>query len=126
MLKGKRVLLRSVQRDDLPRLCEFNNDVEVELAGGGDPPYPQSLERLYADFERDIARGGRDPLWFAIEADDKFIGQCALFNIQDVHRTCELGIAIGDKDYWGKGYGREVVALLLDYSFRLRNIRRVF
>jgi hypothetical protein len=39
MLKGEKVVLRSMRRDDLPRLCEFNNDVAVELAGGGDPPF---------------------------------------------------------------------------------------
>jgi RimJ/RimL family protein N-acetyltransferase len=126
MLKGKRVLLRSVRRDDLERLCEFNNDIEVELAGGGDPPFPQSLERLHADYDKDISRGGRDPLWFAIETDGLFIGQCALFNFNDMNQTCEVGIAIGDKAYWGKGYGRETIMLLLDYSFRLRNIRKVF
>ena len=34
MLKGKRVTLRGIRRDDLPRLWEFNNDIEVEIAGG--------------------------------------------------------------------------------------------
>lgn len=28
--------------------------------------------------------------------------------------NCELAITIGDRDYWSKGYGREVVTLLLD------------
>jgi RimJ/RimL family protein N-acetyltransferase len=37
-----------------------------------------------------------------------------------------LGITIGDKNYWGQGYGREAVSLLLGYAFRLRNMRRVY
>ena len=32
-----------MRRDDLAQLWAFNNDVEVELAGGGDPPMPPSL-----------------------------------------------------------------------------------
>jgi RimJ/RimL family protein N-acetyltransferase len=36
-----------------------------------------------------------------------------------------LGITIGGKDFWGRGYGRDVVRLLLRYAFRLRNLRRV-
>jgi hypothetical protein len=48
LLKGLRVTLRSIEREDLPVLCAFNNDLEVELAGGGDPPIPQSLARLQA------------------------------------------------------------------------------
>jgi RimJ/RimL family protein N-acetyltransferase len=126
MLQGEKVILRSIRRDDLPRLCEFNNDVEVELAGGGDPPMPQSLERLFAEYESAASKGGRDGMTFAIEADEKFIGQCALFNVQEPGQTCELGIAIGDKSYWGKGYGRDAVRVLLDYAFRLRGMRRVY
>jgi len=45
MLKGKLILLRALERDDLPLLHAFNNDIDVELAGGGDPPLPQSLSR---------------------------------------------------------------------------------
>jgi len=126
MLIGQRVTLRGITRDDLERLWQFNNDVEVELAGGGDPPYPQSLARLQAEYDQDTARGGRDSTTFAIEVDDKFIGQCALFHYDNVASTCELGITIGDKDYWAKGYGREAITLLLDYAFRLRNIRKVW
>ena len=126
MLQGKRVLLRAIRRDDLTRQCEFNNSLAIELAGGGDPPIPQSLERLEAEFDADVARGGRNGASFAIETDGKFIGQCALFNFNDTAHTCELGIVIGDSNYHGKGYGREAVALLLDYAFRLRNFRKVY
>src|SRR5438094_3142896 len=126
MLRGDKVRRRSLTRADLPRLCEFNNDVDVELAGGGDPPFPQSLARLEAEFDQNIAKGGRDGTSFAIEADGKFIGQCALFDFHEVNHTCQLGITIGDKAYWGKGYGREALTLLLDYAFRLRNVRKVW
>ncbi len=125
MLRGQKTLLRAITRDDLERLWEFNNDVEVELAGGGDPPIPQSLSRLYAEYDNNVAKGGRDGASFAIVADEKCIGQCALFNFSETAHTCELGITIGDKAYWGRGYGRDAIQCLLDYAFRLRNIRRV-
>jgi RimJ/RimL family protein N-acetyltransferase len=126
MLKGERIILRAMRREDLPRLCEFNNDLDVELAGGGDPPMPQPLERLQADFDRDAAAGGRDNAWFAIEFDGNFIGHCGLMHFNETARTCELGIGIGDKMHWGRGLGQEAVGLLLDYAFRLRNQRRVW
>lgn len=126
VLTGERLTLRSLRRDDLPRLCAFNNDLETELAGGGDPPMPQSLDRLEADYNREVASGGRDGSTFAIEAEGKLIGQCALFNFDHTGHTCELGIAIGDAAYRGRGYGRETIILLLDYAFRLRNFRRVW
>lgn len=126
MLQGQRVRLRAISRDDLPKWCEFNNDLAVELAGGGDPPLPQSLARLQAEFDQDAAKGGRDRTHFAIEVDGKFIGGCALFNVKETDRTCELGIGIGDKEYWGKGYGREAVRMLLQYAFRYLNYRKVW
>lgn len=126
MLQGERIRLRAISRDDLPRLCEFNNDLVVELAGGGDPPYPQSLARLQAEFDQDAAKGGRDTTRFAIEADGQCIGACALFNVNAPAQTCELGIGIGAKDSWGKGYGRECIRLLLEYAFKYLNFRKVW
>lgn len=126
MLKGEKVLLRSMSREDLLRLNEFNNDLDFELAGGGDPPMPQSLERLQAEFDENASKGGRDGASFVIEADGKVIGGCGLFHFDETAQTCELGIGIGDKAYWGRGYGREAIKLLLDYAFRLRNFRKVW
>ena len=126
MLHGTRVTLRPIRRDDLPRLNAFNNDVEVELAGGGDPPLPQSLERMEAEFDAAASGGGRDGTSFVIEADGVLIGHCALFNLHAVAHRMELGITIGDQAYWGKGYGREAVQLLVDYGFRHHNLHRIF
>ena len=87
---------------------------------------PQSLERLQAEFDQEASKGGRDGARFAIEADGILIGQCALFNINAHAQSCELGITIGDKNYWGRGYGRESVALLVGYAFQHRNLRKVW
>ena len=126
MIQGKLVRLRSISRADLPRQLEFNNDLEVELAGGGDPPTPQSLERLLAEYDQQVAKGGRDGPSFGIEADGQFIGQCALFNFDSVARTSEIGITIGDKKYLSRGFGREAIQLLVEYGFVHRNLRKIW
>ena len=126
MLRGERVTLRSVEREDLERLWRFWNDLDVELAGGGDPPMPISLERMRSRFDREAREGARDKTDFVIEADGECIGHCGLFDIDLAARHCELGITIGVREYWGRGYGREAVRLLLDYAFRVRNLRRVW
>jgi RimJ/RimL family protein N-acetyltransferase len=126
MFKGERVTLRGITRDDLPLVWQFNNDLDVELAGGGDPPMPQSFDRVVADYDRAVASGGRDGAIFAIEADGAYIGMCQISSFNETAHTCELGIAIGDTAYWGRGYGREAVSLLLEYAFRYRNFRRVW
>jgi len=126
MLRGERVTLRGLTRDDLPLLWRYNNDLAVELAGGGDPPEPQAFERLVADFDAASAKGGRDGAWFAIEVEGRFVGQCSLAQIDPTHRTAMLGIGIGDRSRWGRSLGREAVTLLLEYAFRYRNLERVW
>ena len=91
MLQGKLVLLRAARRDDMIAIYQYNNDVEVELAGGGDPPIPQSIERLLADFDTEAGKGGRNGTSFIIDADDHCIGFCALFHFDDAARTAALG-----------------------------------
>jgi RimJ/RimL family protein N-acetyltransferase len=126
VLTGEKVLLRALRRDDLQRQWQFNNDVAFELAGGGDPWEPQSLSRLEARFDESLSSGERDGAHFAIEADGLFIGSCGLFDFDHTARTCQLGIGIGDSAYQGRGYGRDALRVLLDYAFRLRNMRKVW
>ncbi len=89
-------------------------------------PCRNPWRELRADYEQRAANGGRDGLNFAIEADGQFIGQCSLFQINTVAQTCGLGITIGDKAYWGKGYGRESINLLIEYGFRHHNLRKIW
>jgi RimJ/RimL family protein N-acetyltransferase len=126
MLKGKRITLRALERSDLPLVHAFNNDLAVELAGGGDHPMPQSMARLEAEFDQRASSGGRDGESFAIVAEGNFIGSCGLFNFDNLGHSCEMGIGIGNKLYWGKGYGREAITMLTDYAFRYRNMHKVF
>ncbi|MCD6122562.1 MAG: GNAT family N-acetyltransferase [Spirochaetales bacterium] len=54
---------------------------------------------------------------------DELIGNCGLMDIDHLNRNCEAGIFIGNKDYWGKGYGTEALSLLISYSINYLNIR---
>lgn len=126
MHRGERVTLRATTKEDLTSLARFENDLVFVLAGGGDPPEPVPLERLQRDFDKEISDPPSEKVEFAIEADGRYVGRCGLYSIDRTARHAELGIGIGDREYWGRGYGREAVGLLLDYAFRLRNLRRVW
>ena len=123
MLYGEKVTLRAFTKADMATMLRFNQDVEVELLGGGDPPRPGTIEGWEKWFEEHIAKEDNNGTNFAIEADNKMIGSCGLWKYDLTAQTCMLGIGIGERDYWGRGYGREAVGLLLDYAFRLRNFR---
>lgn len=124
MLRAERVLLRPRRREDLPRVWQFTNDPEFKRLIGDWPFEPQSLERLESRFEADLREGERDGPRFAIEADGQYIGHAFLYDISEATGVCWLSIGIGDPAYQGRGYGREALRLLLDYAFRIRNLRR--
>jgi RimJ/RimL family protein N-acetyltransferase len=42
--------------------------------------------------------------------------------MDQVNRTAECGMFIGNKEYWDKGYGEEAANLLLDYAFNILNL----
>lgn len=127
MLKGDKVILRPMRREYLEKYFEYQNDVELQLLGSAESPMPMEYERLEAMFEAHLARPRSEISWFAIEIQGgKFIGQCLLHNFDYSARNCELGLTIGDRDYLGRGYGRDVVKLLVKYAFRLRNMEKVW
>ena len=57
--------------------------------------------------------------------ENKLIGTISLEKINHINRTAMLGIFIGDKDYRSKGYGTEVIRLILDYGFNYLNLNSV-
>jgi RimJ/RimL family protein N-acetyltransferase len=125
MLRGELVTLRAIEPSDYPTLTDFANDVELELLGGGDPPSPHTAAQV-AEWQ-DKMRDDKSAFTFAIAANgtDGLIGHCGLFNLDPIGRTMELGIGIGKHEYLGRGYGREAVAMLSDYAFTMRNVRKV-
>jgi len=63
---------------------------------------------------------------FAIETfDGKHIGNCVYYNINETGDEAEVGIMIGDGDYWSQDYGTDAVATLVNYIFRQTNLKRL-
>ncbi|HNM37533.1 MAG TPA: GNAT family protein, partial [Anaerolineales bacterium] len=56
----------------------------------------------------------------------KLIGNCGVFGIEFTNRNAELGIMIGDKSEWNKGYGAEAMSLLQRHCFETLNLNRVY
>lgn len=124
MLNGTLVTLRAIEPADHFKLAGYLNDVEVELLSGGDPPTPRSVASVSALLERQ--NGEHGSVTFAITVGDELIGHCGLFGHDQIARTAQLGIVIGERAYWGRGYGRDAVRVLVDYGFRMRNLHKLW
>ncbi len=57
--------------------------------------------------------------------DDKPIGNCGLHNINRVSDHAEMGIVLGEKDYWNRGLGTEAVRLITDYGFAAMSLHAI-
>jgi RimJ/RimL family protein N-acetyltransferase len=124
---GERVALGPLRRDLIPLYTKWRNDFEVQRTFG-DLPAPVTIEQRTKWFEEQIA--DRETPWFTIYAlqdgaPPRPIGTTDLFNISQRFRTCHFGMMIGEADARGKGYGTEVVRLMLDYAFTALGLHNV-
>ena len=123
MFKSKRVLLRPMRKEDIARQHEFYQDIDIHLLNAG-LPHVFPLERTEEIYEL-CTKKNKYADFFAIEAEGKYIGTCSLKHSEVSPGAHWLGISIGDRDYWGKGYGQEVVNLLLHFGFHYLGGRRI-
>jgi RimJ/RimL family protein N-acetyltransferase len=127
MIYGERVRLRAVEREDVKKYYDWVNDPEVTHGLSLHLPLSSADEERW--FER-VTQGDPNEKPLAIEARDgdgwRLIGNCGVFGIEWVNSSGELGIMIGDKSAWDKGYGTEVMKLLLRHCFETLNLNRVY
>ncbi len=120
-LIGTKCYLSPMELSDAPKYAAWLNDLDVAV-------FTQIADKsLSVDKERDIlAAIGKEHNYGIVDAaTDTLIGSCGLMDIDALNRCAEIGIVLGDKSYWGKGYGTEALRLLLDYAFRYLNLHNV-
>lgn len=114
---GKKVVLRPFERADVPTLRRWMNDPEVT----------QYLTRTYPIGEKEeeewVENMGKDKNNVALAMVDRdkdtLIGSIGIHAIRWEHRSATTGTVIGEKGYWGKGFGTEAKMLLLDLAFNV-------
>jgi RimJ/RimL family protein N-acetyltransferase len=124
-LKGRRVMLRPLAlRDINRRYLAWLNDQEVTayLETGVFPTDMRELKNFY----KKISNSKTDMMFAIIDKrTDLHIGNIKLGAINWVHRYADMGIMIGEKRYWGRGYGGEALGLVLGYAFKRLNLNKV-
>ena len=124
-IKGERIYLREVRPSDVnENYYRWMNDPEVTRYLES-RFYPNSMEGLREYVAGKL--GDRDNVFLAIvlKDGDRHIGNIKLGPINWIHRLADVGILIGEKDCWGKGYATEAIRLVVDYAFRELNLHKV-
>lgn len=125
---GKLVRLAAV---DTQRLAEafsrWGRDSEYRRLLASNPARLHSVKSTKAWLEKDLEKGPPQILLFEIHTleDDRLIGETGFDNIRWQHGETFIGIGLGERDAWGKGYGTDAMRVMLRYAFTELNLHRV-
>lgn len=126
-IRGEKVLLREKLLEDAeddyrwradPELATFDAVPPLRMAFqdfvtiyGEELHFPTPRQKTYAIVDRETG---------------KHIGNCMYYDIDEYRRQAELGIMIGERDYWSQGYGTDAITALLRLIFSTTRLERVY
>lgn len=101
----------------------WERDSAFHRLASGDPAYPLTTNQARKYYES----RGPNSFSFAMRtlSDDRVIGYIGLWVASWASGEAWVGIGIGERDYWGKGYGTDAMRVILRYAFTELNLYRV-
>jgi RimJ/RimL family protein N-acetyltransferase len=125
-LVGEITVLRTKSMDDAE--ADYSWRIDPELAGlDATRPVTLSFTEYLRYHRDDVAYPSPWSVRMAIDTSDgRHIGNCMYYDINSEKLQCELGIMIGDRDYWSQGYGTDVVKTALAHIFTTTELERVY
>lgn len=125
MYHGEKIQLAAVQREYLPQYIKWLNDWEIAQFLYPGVAVPFNLDDETEWYENRRKQEGSFIFAILTLAENKLIGNCGLHHVDFKNRSATFGIVIGDKDYWGNGYGTDATRTLLRFGFEELGLNRV-
>ena len=133
-ITSERLRLRAAEKADIPMFIRWISDPEVTEHLLLRLPMSLAEEEIW--FENMIARpaaehvfviearippseAGAEALWLPI-------GNTSFISILEIDRCAEIGIMLGEKSWWNKGYGTETMRTMLRHGFETLNLHRIW
>ncbi len=125
MIIGSKVILREKILADASD--DYAWEMDSELAGlDAAPTVAITFSQYLSDYANELRYFPPTSQRFALDTlSGKHIGNCSYYNISETRGEAELGIMIGNRDYWNKGYGTDTVTTLVNYIFCQTNLNRI-
>ncbi|MFC5032381.1 GNAT family N-acetyltransferase [Streptomyces sp. DSM 41987] len=121
MIEGNLVRLRALHAEDLDHHVRWRNDPEVvRWATGGDPRFgPVTRVAVERGFDTMLGLDPADSRVFTVEdlVGGRPIGMADYRDLDPFAGRATVGIAIGERDRWGRGHGTEALRLLVGHLF---------
>jgi RimJ/RimL family protein N-acetyltransferase len=128
ILKGKFVRLSAYDPEEMSKAYSrwSRNSEYFRLLNSSARPM-QSPKMAAKWMEEEVGEVSPASYYFSIRtlAEDKLIGELGLDIVDWSGRDAFVGLGIGETDHWSKGYGTDVMNILLQFAFMEINLRRV-
>lgn len=121
-LIGEKCYLSPLTDEDAENWVRWHNDIDISM-----PESNVYVSITLQNMKERVNRhqSNRESVFSIIDKEKDIPIGTVEINYCSLHRTGTLGIIIGEKHYWGKGYGREAIMLILDYGFNLLNLHNI-
>jgi RimJ/RimL family protein N-acetyltransferase len=125
-ITGGKVRLRQKKMSDVRADYKWQVDPELSrLDAAEQMSIPFSFYLLDYAAELHGPKSRRFPL--AIETlEGRHIGNFTVYDIDEKKAEAQVGIMIGDRDYWDRGYGADAMNVVADYLFRSTMLDRLY
>ncbi|MDR2516375.1 MAG: GNAT family N-acetyltransferase [Spirochaetaceae bacterium] len=120
-MSGNKCYLSPINVNDAEKFAEWLNDLEVtvNLTLYNNVINTENEKALLENLSKEHHYSIID------QETNALLGSCGFVDIDHLNQTAEVGICIGNKQYWNRGYGTEALILLLDYGFKALNLHNV-
>lgn len=125
-IEGERIFLKKLRPEDVTdSYVNWMNDKDVTCF----------LECRWTTFTKDDLKryvkdinGSEDNMLFGIYKKDgnKHIGNIKIGNINRTHNFADVGLIIGEKSVWGRGYGSAAITLITEFAFKDLKLNKLF
>ncbi len=128
ILTGRLVRLTAEEPKVQAEACaRWNQDSEYLRLLDANAAHQVSAKKISEWIEKEQEKDPPSEYLFGVRtlADDRLVGFIDLEGAMFPHGDAFVGIGIGQRDFWGKGYGTDAMQVILRYAFQELNLRRV-
>ena len=123
---GEKVCVREKRLSDAEEDHSWRQDPELARLDAA-APLRMDFQEYLRQYKRELEFPSAFSRRFGIDTHDGVhIGNCMYYDVDYFRGTAELGILLGNREYWGGGYGTEAVQLLLHYMFTQMPVKRIY
>ena len=125
IIRGEHVFLRAPERSDIATFVRWFNDADVLHNLAMRTPMSEAAEERW--FDRMLGSQGGTDHHFVICARDggRALGTIGLHGVDLTDGTAEFGIAIGEQEYWNRGFGTDATRAICDFGFGELRLERI-